>query len=206
MVQGGSLRGARYADVNVSDIRKAARSYRGDARFAQFCKQFVAWETVAAPCQPEGAPRPHSKISFSLACGSFLSRLWKALVEHCRGRWLTFAVMVCLLVLVITRPAFGHLCGRALGLSVRLLLRRSLGVLLAIIDSILDEAASQVEQALLPVPGLPAHPEPVHMTYQLQTWPSFAMHVLCLLIGSLLGRTLPQRGNLFVRHPPDPPP
>ena len=47
-VQGGSLRGARYSDVSEADIRKSAKSYRGDPRFSQFCKQWVAAETFAS--------------------------------------------------------------------------------------------------------------------------------------------------------------
>ena len=64
-----------------------------------------------------------------------------------------------------------------------------------VLDSILEEAASQVEQALLPQPFVDHHQHPgssnqpiPHTSTSLQ----WTMHILCILVGSLLGRSLPR--------------
>ena len=64
VVTGGTYRGARYSDLADADVRKAAKGYRGDLRFLQYCKQFVSLELVDdEPTQQNGAGSRFEKSS-----------------------------------------------------------------------------------------------------------------------------------------------
>lgn len=198
-VTGGTLKGARYSDVSETDIRKAARQYRGDPRFVQFCKQFVALETVSTIPEPKiEIPSQQRQPSKSDECSYFdlfcknITAWSKHVVLHFRGRWLTFGFLVGCLLLILSRPSFGRLCGQMIGLTVRVFLRRAVGLLLAVIDSILDEVADQFESALLIPPEVVTGPATPSTQHSYSGYPQLAMHIICLVIGSLLGRTLPR--------------
>ena len=47
VVAGGPLKGARYTDVGWDGLRKAAKSYRGDARFNQYAKRCLSERAFA---------------------------------------------------------------------------------------------------------------------------------------------------------------
>ena len=205
VIQGGPLKGARYTDVSESDIRRGAKAYRGDQRFAQFCKQWVA-STVVAPDEV-------LKVSDSSSSGqqkdegvvnganwkSFCKNWGKAgctlALSQFKGRCFTSCLLLFLVLVIVCRPAFGKLCGKVVGLSIRVFLKRAFGLVTLVLDSILEEAASQVEQALLPQPYVDHHQQPgssnqpmPHTSTSLQ----WTMHILCILVGSLLGRSLPR--------------
>ena len=204
VIQGGSLKGARYSDVNEADLRRGSKGYRGDQRFAQFCKQWVA-ATVVAPDEVLKIADSNTvdiRKSDSLTGG----KNWKAYVKdwgrvvfnwmvgQIKGRSLTACVFLLMLLIIICRPAFGRLCGKVVGLSIRVFVRRVFGLVTVVLDSLLEEAASQVEQALLPSTfadvqqaGLVNPPVP-----QTSTSLQWTMHILCILVGSLLGRSLPR--------------
>ena len=200
-VQGGALRGARYSDVAKADIHKAAaKGCKGDPRFLQFCKQYVALEVVAA--QPMASTQSPSEDSTGKVGPKFPWPSWKRLSglasqwlrDRFRGRWLTLGMLTCICLIVITRPAFGRLCGRLIGLSFRLVIRRSIGIITTLVDSILEETVAQVEEALLPAPEdehrAPARsPGPVQQT---STLTHFVLNIICMLIGSWLGRANPR--------------
>lgn len=57
VIQAGYLKGARYLDVGLEDLKKAARSYRGEPRFNQFAKRALA-EKLLAQDEPQSAERP----------------------------------------------------------------------------------------------------------------------------------------------------
>ena len=200
VVQGGTLQGARYSDVSEQDLRKSARSYRGDARFRQFCKQWVASQIVAPESLVQGTKQLGQPDV--LANASWWSKLKTLTLTNCKqflserfkGRWWTFLTLLCLVLVVVSRPAFGKLCGRVIGLSVRVFIKRSMGLLLTVLDSILEEAVEQVEQALLPPPSVfntdgtantKTSPAGQHST-SLQ----LMLHVVCLIVGSFLGRMI----------------
>lgn len=205
VIQAGPLKGARYTDVSESDIRRGAKAYRGDQRFAQFCKQWVA-STVVAPDEV-------LKVSDSSSSGQqkdegvVIGATWKSFCKNwgkacCtwalnqfKGRCLTSCLLLFLVLVIVCRPAFGKLCGKVVGLSIRVFLKRAFGLVTLVLDSILEEAASQVEQALLPQPFVDHHQHPggsnqpiPHTSTSLQ----WTMHILCILVGSLLGRSLPR--------------
>ena len=70
-------------------------------------------------------------------------------MDKFKGRWLTLGAMTVFFLLIISRPAFGRLCGRVVGLSVRFCLRRFVALIVTVIDSVLDEIILQTETALL---------------------------------------------------------
>ena len=157
-VTGGSLRGARYSDVSESDIRKAARQYRGDAR---------SDPRVEKPSQQQ-------QPSKSDECKAMTS-WFKLVIQHVKGRWLTFGLLVGFLILIMSRPSFGKLCGRMIGLTLRVILRRVVGLLLVVIDSILDEVADQFELALLTSPEVAAVPASPAAQQSYSGYPQFAL-------------------------------
>ena len=204
VIQGGSLKGARYSDISDSDVRKNAKGYRGDPRFLQFCKQFVASETVVSTDGNASTARGLQVPSRSSQPWAFLASLLahfaRTIYGHFRGRWVTLGMLVAFAVIVISRPAFGRLCGRILGLSVKLVIRRTLGLLTLIIDSVLEEAASQVDFALLPAQPRESL-EPVFVPQQQpQPLSQLVLHLIGVALGALLGRHLP-RDNPLVRQP-----
>ena len=204
VIQGGALKGARYSDVSEADIRRGSKLYRGDQRFAQFCKQWVAANVVA----------PDEVLKVADAGGSRcrkgeeppVAMSWKSLgknwsrgfynwaVGQVKSRFFTSCLVLFFVLVIIGRPAFGKLCGKVVGLSIRILIKRIFGLLTLVLDSLLEEAASQVEQALLPSP----HADYQHTGTMNQALPQpgtslqWTMHILCILIGSLLGRNLPR--------------
>ena len=204
VVQGGSLKGARYSDVSEADIRRGSKLYRGDQRFAQFCKQWVA-ATVVAPDEVLKVADA-SGVNGRKAEEPTFSSSWKSLgkcwiknfhnwaVGQVKGRFFTSCLVVFIVLVIMGRPAFGKLCGKVIGLSVRIIIKRVFGILTLVLDSLLEEAASQVEQVLLPSP----HAEYQHAVTMNQPMPQvgsslqWTMHILCILVGSLLGRNLPR--------------
>ncbi len=186
------------------DIRRGSKLYRGDQRFAQFCKQWVAANVVA----------PDEVLKVADAGGSRcrkgeeppVAMSWKSLgknwsrgfynwaVGQVKSRFFTSCLVLFFVLVIIGRPAFGKLCGKVVGLSIRILIKRIFGLLTLVLDSLLEEAASQVEQALLPSP----HADYQHTGTMNQALPppgtslQWTMHILCILIGSLLGRNLPR--------------
>ena len=212
VVQGGGLQGARYSDVSEIDLRKSARAYRGDARFRQFCKQWVAIQTVAPENFVGGAKPANTDVDSDKSCGWWTKikrttfggyRQW--FLETFRGRFLTCVGCLLLTLVVISRPAFGRLCGRVIGLSIRVIVKRSLGLLLTVLDSILEEAAEQVEQALLPPPGVFIGDRTTDarspQTTQHSTSLQLMLHLVCLIVGSLLGRVI-TNAPTAARNPP----
>ena len=106
-------------------------------------------------------------------------------------------------MMVISRPAFSRLCGRLLGLSIRLAFRRGLYLLTILVDSILDEAAYQMETTLLPVPEqIPGafFPGPQQHQVAERSFSQLIWHFFCVAFGVVLGRYW--RAQPFVRiHP-----
>ena len=198
-VQGGSLRGARYSDVSEADIRKSAKSYRGDPRFSQFCKQWVAAETFAS--DPELEKRTSEGLDKTsqaktwlglgwLSVFGFTKDNWRGAQQPLKGRWMTSFWVLLFLMVVISRPAFGRLCARLFGLTLRFCFRRLVTLILSIIDTILEEAILQAESALVPDPA-PNNPTPSDNQPARDTVPSYFVHLLCMVLGALVSRQFP---------------
>ena len=203
VVSGGTFRGARYSDLADADVRKAAKGYRGDPRFLQYCKQFVAFELVNGGATAAGSPLEEQKDAkekdshlgrWSFHCvNQWLVRL----KESFKGRWFPVVIFLFLLLLIASRPAFGRLCGRLLGLSIKVAIRRTAGLIVTIVDCVLDEAAMQVEEILTGAPhdSSPTDDRPIHIVQQSYSLTHFLTNALCIFFGSLLQRTLNRDGH-----------
>ena len=212
VVAGGSLRGARYSDLPDSEIRKCSKGYRGDPRFVQYCKQFVSSELVDDSC----IPAPITKVSDEKQCEAstfmkgiqipqkFLTYVGQMVQHHFRGRWLSFGFLVCFLCIVVSRPAFGRLCGRIFSLVIRMCFRRVIGLISVIIDSVLEETAIHLEEALMPSPEtIPTRESPNYvMQPQTHSFSQLLMNGLCVGLGSLLHRTFQRAAPIVL--PPHP--
>ncbi len=203
VVSGGTFRGARYSDLADADVRKAAKGYRGDPRFLQYCKQFVALELVSDGSITTGSLTGEKKDTQEpdpdLTRWPFRWMIqWVIWFRaYFRGRWLPMIVFLFLLIVVASRPAFGRLCGRLLGLSLKIVIRRSASLVVTVVDSILDEAALQVEEILTAAPhdSLPGADRPIHIVQQSYSFTHFLVNALCIFLGSLLQRTLLRDGQ-----------
>ena len=208
-VQGGSLRGARYCDVSEVDIRKSAKSYRGDPRFSQFCKQWVAAETFASDPEVERrASEAGNRANQSTAWPGFgwtallgvTKDSWRVAQQRLKGRWMTSFWLVLFLMIVISRPAFGRLCARLFGLTLRFCLRRLVNLVIAMIDTVLEEAILQTEIALVAEPTPtdvnlpPGHPPR-------EAASSYFVHFICMILGALVSRQFPTTSMGPIRQP-----
>eukprot|EP00435_Cladocopium_sp_Y103_P074625 s171_g50.t1 len=211
-IQGGRLRGAKYGDISEADIRQSARSYRGDARFSQFCKQWVAAETLAH--EPEVGHAPHLDAvrasttvtepnTWREAVLRWTSQFLRWIKDRSKGRVLSVTCITVFCMIVISRPAFGRLCGRLIGLAVRIAIRRTLGLVMVILDNILEEAIVQVETVMIagPEPGQFNTAPQMHVAPAHYFW-MIGMNFLSLLVGSLLGDYFTH--EISKKHPPVP--
>ena len=190
-VAAGSLKGARYLDVGWEDLKKAAKSYKSDPRFNQFAKRCVSERALASEGAHVDAQEGNSDGHAGVRLGSICKRVMSWTFCKAKGRIALFVALAFLCLLILSRPKFYILVGKSLTLGVRLALRRSFGMITLILDAILDEAVESFEQ-----PGLIA---PVQVGNQIQqqhdTSNAWLLHVLCGVIGALMGRQLPRGPN-----------
>ncbi len=213
MVSGGTLRDARYSDLPDSDIRKYSKGYRGDPRFVQYCKQFVSLELVddtggrrlVQTSSDTSSPEVNTimrGVQMSQKVGACIGQFVRS---YFRGRWFSFGVLVACLCIVISRPAFGRLCGRVVSLILRTCLRRIIGLISVIVDSVLEETVVHLEEALMTSPESIPLREAQNYVVQPQghSLANLLMNGLCIILGSLLHRTF-QWGVAPNVHPPRP--
>lgn len=203
------MRGARYSDVSEADIRKSAKSYRGDPRFSQFCKQWVAAETFASDPEldkqtSEGLDRLSLAKTWPglgrFSVFAFAKDSWKVAQQRFKNRWgMSFWVMVFLIV-VISRPAFGRLCAKLFGLTLRFFMRRLFTLIFSIIDTMLEEAILQAETALVPDYAPESSTTAVSQPAR-DTLPSYIIHIFCMVFGALVSRQFPGTSTGPIRQP-----
>ncbi len=198
MVTGGRHRGAKYNDLPDAELHRCAKSYRGDPRFLQFCKQWSSLQVLAADESTEGVPKAewHSKRSswFSwitaklLYAGSIFGRFAK-------GHVVLSLVMALGFFFVITRPSFSHLCSKLVVLALRRIVIYSYTFVTSVIDGILNEAVQQVDIALRPQPlmieapqTMQYQPTPTPQTLSHYSFSHWLMQAFSMLLGAWLGR------------------
>jgi len=196
VVAGGKHKGARYTDLAEAEIRRCATSYRGDPRFAQYCKQWVSLhllspveEASSSQMEKEGMKPETTSATWSAWAWDKLKKAALSLRAFARGRKLLAFFFLLSLVLLVSRPSFGTLSSKLTVLVIRGVLRRSLGFLASVIDAVLDEAIEQVESALtgqhLPPPhqlGQPNEPyvhPPVPIIENTWHWIAHVFLVIC---------------------------
>ena len=188
VIAGGALKGAQYGDVQETEIAKAAKSYKGDPRFLQYCRLYMS-SKILEPAEDNGE-KPKQEESAAAKLWSWAPAMYvafqKCLTKNYRWRFLA----CCLILMVLmSRPAFSILFSKVAVLTIKVVIRRSVNLITMILDAVLEEAVSQIDVALLPSPverttGLHSTNSPeVHSpSYQL------LIHLGCLILGTVLGR------------------
>lgn len=188
VIAGGSLKGAQYGDVQESEIAKAAKSYKGDPRFLQYCRLYMS-SKILEPAEDNGEKLKQEE--------SAAAKLWTwapaihAAFQKCLTKSHRWRFLACCLVLMVlmSRPAFSVLFSKVTILTIKAVIRRSVNLVTVILDAVLEEAVSQIDLALLPSPverttGLHSpDSQDVHSpSYQLM------IHLGCLVLGTVMGR------------------
>lgn len=201
---GGRLHGARYLDIGWSDLQKAARSYKSDPRFNQFAKRAVAERAVG-------------QVSSAATESAKSQSTWRQyLVDQIKawGGWLlvkakmkvgSSLVLALLLLIIFTRPLFYTVVAKTAALGIQVMLRRTVGFIIMMIDAILDEAASSLESALIagpPGPDQTAFHTPQHELLPPRTFHQFFTQGLFTILGVLIGHRLPRAGRIDRNAPP----
>eukprot|EP00438_Fugacium_kawagutii_P028079 Skav223928 [mRNA] locus=scaffold2593:382825:387213:+ [translate_table: standard] len=195
VVAGGPLKGAQFFDVSWEDLKKAAKSYRADARFNQFAKRRLSEKALGSGAATAPAPTKPQR------CWGSLKSWTTFAVTFLRARWLLSAFLGLLLLVTLSRPMFYVVLAKGLALSLRVVLRRSVGLLAILIDALLDEAAASLETALIAPPSVPGNLLP-NSGYELQHQSIFMQwfwHAFFGFLGAVLGHRL--RAPPVVRPP-----
>lgn len=196
VVSGGPLKGAQFFDVGWEDLKKAAKSYRSDARFNQFAKRRVSERALGRGVST--VPEPTTYQRWCLRLKSW--RTW--LFTFMRARLVLSIGLIVLLLVLLSRPLFYLVLAKGLALCIRLALRRSVGLVAIILDAILDEVAVNLETTLIAPPA--AGPSVPLQTagYELQQSQFFAQwlwHAFFGFLGAIIGHRL--RAPPAVRTP-----
>ena len=147
IVSGGPLKGARYTEVGWEDLCKAARSYRSDPRFNQYAKRMMAEKAFGSNNESGKAPAQNVRTWRA----TFL-RIASWMLCRARGKLLFVMFFTSLLLLIISRPLFYIVLARSVSVGIKFVLRRSVGFLVIVVDSILSEAAYALEAQLISPP------------------------------------------------------
>ena len=160
-IKGGALAGTQYDAVAPDRLRKASKRYTGDSDFQKFAKSFILLEdlkeeNVPPPCRPVVA-----KASTDLAVvepGKLRGILWKFFFAvytwSMKYRYITYGVVTILLALLI-RPRFARVIAKLWVSTLRLVLRRVLGLMVMLLEGLLDEIIYQID--FLIRDALPVH-------------------------------------------------
>lgn len=200
VIAAGPLKGARYPDVSWEDLKKAARSYKQDPRFNQYAKRRMS-ERVLGKNESE-PPAAEDTKTLSKRCAEW--GFW--ICARAKGKALLCILILLLACILLSRPLFYVVVAKSITMAVRVLLRRSVGLVVILIDAILDEAAANLESSLLAPPTMSAMnlPPQGSQTFAVQHYhplSAFLVHVFFTCIGAFLGRYLP-RTNAAVRLAP----
>lgn len=133
------------------------------------------------------------------------------MLSRARGKLLFMMFIAGLLLLIIPRPLFYIVLARGVSVGIKLMLRRSVGFLIIVIDSILNEAAYALEARLISPPphvvtqtraGNTAPTPNTYNPYEIQpqhTLMELLLHGFFIFIGAILGRHWPRAAPAFRR-------
>lgn len=202
VILGGPLKGARYTDIGLEDLRKASKSYKADPRFNQYAKRKMSERAFslnnAKEDQATSEPNPCSQ-----RCRKFFLGIWQLLIAKARLKLGLTLLVFFVMFILFSRPLFYVVIAKSLALGVKVFLRRSVGLLVVLLDAILDEAVNSLDPGLIAAP-LQGQP-PVQQVPQYEMQPvnyltTLLIHGICVLLGTLLGQRLP-RAPLAARTP-----
>lgn len=187
VVSGGPLKGAQFFDVSWEDLKRAAKSYRADPRFNQFAKRRVSQRALGT--EPSSMPKASKWTTVRTHLKSWC--LW--MLALMRGRIVLSIFIMTLFLVLISRPLFYVVLAKGISLCVKLLLRRSVGLLVVLLDAISDEAATSLETTLIAPPSVGPAPAAQNIEYQLQQHHFFyqwILHGFFGVIGAFIGHYL----------------
>lgn len=199
MISGGPLKGARYTEVSWEDLKKAARSYKQDARFNQYAKRRMSERALGKDQKKDSVD--DGPPSFKKRCAEWV--LW----FYCKskGKALIVFLIFMLTCILLSRPLFYVVIAKSISMAVRLALRRSVGLVVLLIDAILDEAAVNLEATLIAPPNMQSpnsqNTLPTYEIQQQQFMGNLLMYLLFTCVGLVLGRHLPGT-HVYVRPAP----
>ena len=126
----------------MEDLKRSARSYRADPRFNQYAKRMVS-EMALGDANSASNAKKNASETPSRWCSWRRAREWGSwILLKVKGK-IFLAIFTCMvLLLVLSRPLFYAVFARCLRVVVRLALRRSVGLLVILIDALLDEAVT----------------------------------------------------------------
>lgn len=134
----------------------------------------------------------------------FLS--WLAwLVAKARLRVGLAVVLTILTLVLLSRPLFYAVLAKSFAITLRLLLRRSVGLMVLLVDTILDEAATSLEASLLTAPSAAGPPNQVRPQFDMQpprVLHDYVVRILFAFIGLLIGHRLPRVARVDRNNPP----
>ncbi len=199
VVSGGKHKGARYNDLPPAELHKCAKSYRGDQRFHQYCKQWAALSVLGdnsdgKKLEEVGPNKQLSTLGWITAQCMWISVRLRQLFK---GKVILALICFSGFLVLISRPSFSLLCAKLIVLGIRAITRIVSSCLVTLLDGILEEAVSQVESILNPAPQLFLTPQKQESTAQpvpnaqIRVTPSsshWVINLLCVLAGSIIGR------------------
>lgn len=199
VVAGGKHKGARYTDLPPAELHKCAKSYRGDQRFHQYCKQWTAISVLGETPDSHKAEESAHKAQFGKFWWIISQWAWMGpkLRQIFKGRLILGLICFLGFMVLISRPSFSLLCAKVIVLGIRTLTRMMTHCLVTLLDGILDEAVSQVEAVLNPSPQLlltqqkqenTAQPVPNAQISVVHSSSHWLIHILCMIAGSFIGR------------------
>ena len=192
VVANGPLKGAHFFDVSWEDVKKAAKAYKVDPRFNQFAKRCVS-ERALAPddSAPSDAKSVEEKTGLDFKSRAKSTALW--LFSKIKGRLLLVMFLVFILLVLLSRPLFYVLLAKSFALSIRVVIRRSVGAIILVLDAVLEEAAQSLEPELIASTNYAASSLNQHGQVQERTYyfNSVWTNVFLVIIGGLFGRHYP---------------
>lgn len=181
--------------MGLEDLKKAARSYRGEPRFNQFAKRALA-EKLLAQDEPQSAERPvvdppsgHLAQFFGRVC-----MLFRWLGSKFKGRTVLALCILVIFLLILSRPLFYVVLGKAIGAFLKVALRRSVGIVITVLDAILEEAAAGLDTGMMPVTSPRQINAQLPAQFEVQPAPTFGnlfLNLLFAILGGFAGRRMP---------------
>lgn len=116
--------------------------------------------------------------------------------KKARGKVLLSLALCFVMMVLMSRPLFYVVLAKGVAVSLRLLVRRSLGVLVLLMDALLDEAVVNLEGSLLPTQMIAQQAPPNAQPLELQRHDSFhalLMHVVFAMLGGFIGYRMPRQ-------------
>ena len=181
-VAGGVFEGKLFKDLDLSNLRKAARRYPADPKLQKFAKAKLAIHEIdnsqePFPCAPLRIANGESETKMETKGSNIFTVVRSCCVAAWKYTWARYVIIAsCLLILF--KPPISTLMTRYVVRWLRLCLRRIVEILAMIVEGMMDEMIYQLDKALKGT--LP-------QDMKLDELPSVALHLLSNGVSALIG-------------------